>query len=75
MTVSLKIHVAQSPALEHLLQQGVPLFFVFLMIMFASWLLLDTTDDIFSNPGGGSNTLLKGVGFILGLGLLGAFAT
>lgn len=34
--VSLKIHVAQSPALEHLLQQGVPLFFVFLMIMFAS---------------------------------------
>lgn len=73
--VSLKIHVAQSPALKHLLQQGVPLFFVFLMILFASWLLLDTTDDIFSSPGGGSNTLFKGVAFILGIGLLGALAT
>lgn len=73
--VSLKIYVAKSPALEHLLQQGVPLFFVFLMIMFASWVLIDTTDDIFHNPGGGSGTLLKGVAFILGIGLLGALAT
>lgn len=73
--VSLKVHVAQSPALKHLLQQGVPLFFVFLMIMFASWVLIDTTDDIFHNPGGGSGTLFKGVAFILGIGLLGALAT
>lgn len=73
--VSLKIYVAKSPALEHLLQQGVPLFFVSLMIMFASWVLIDTTDDIFSSPDGGSNTLLKGVAFILGIGLLGALAT
>lgn len=73
--VSLKIYVAKSPALEHLLQQGVPLFFVFLMIMFASWVLIDTTDNIFSSPGGGSNTLFKGVAFILGIGLLGALTT
>lgn len=73
--VSLKIYVAKSPALEHLLQQGVPLFFVFLIIMFASWVLVDTTDDIFSSPSGGSNTLLKGVAFILSIGLLGALAT
>lgn len=48
---------------------------IILMLIVASWVLLDTTDDILHNPGGGSDTLFKGVAFIFAIGFFGAFAT
>lgn len=73
--ICMKLSVAHFPALEQALKQVIPSFFITLILIFAGWVLVDTTDDVFHNPGGGSSTLLKGIGFILGIGVFGTIVT